>query len=86
VSQVLSPRRHRRWPDFLQRNDIRAPLVQRLALLAKAGHSAIDIPGDQAHRLCSPWEHASFPETPNASAQPLPEAGATQERTLEAVG
>jgi len=27
-----------------------------------------------------------FPRKPNAGRQPLPEAGATQERTLEAVG
>jgi hypothetical protein len=74
--------RHRRWQDFLQRKDIRAPLVQRLALLAKARNSAIDIPGDEAHRLCSPWEHASLLETPNASLQLLPEAGARHERTL----
>jgi hypothetical protein len=29
---------------------------------------------------------SSFPQEPNAAPQPLPEAGTTQERTLEAVG
>jgi hypothetical protein len=37
-------------------------------------------------RLPRPSVNVPVTLGPNASAQPLPEAGATQERTLEAVG
>ena len=57
------------------------PLVLGAAIVGLVGHAM------RVGVLMSPGLGGSLtPLAPNAGRQPLPEAGATQERTLEAVG